>query len=97
MTKTLHDLKIAEKVAQDNYEAAKKQEEEAQAALDLATQQEADAEKKRESGSILFVISGAGLVSKCRFHSSCRGGPTWVVPHTARPARVICIHNRHKQ
>ena len=79
-SKTLQDLKIAEKVAQDNYEAAKKQEEEAQAALDLAT----DAEKQRNAGSILFVISGAGLVSKCRFHSRCRGGPTRVVPHTTR-------------
>ena len=57
MNKTLQDLKIAEKVAQDNY-----CEEEAQAALDLAT----DAEKQRDAGSILFVISGAGLVSRCR-------------------------------
>ena len=64
--KTLQDLKIAEKVAQDAYDEAKKQDDDAKAALDLATQQDADEEKKRDAGFIPFEISGAGLVSKCR-------------------------------
>ena len=65
-SKTLQDLKIAEKVAQDAYDEAKKQDDDAKAALDLATQQDADEEKKRDAGFIPFEISGAGLVSKCR-------------------------------
>ncbi len=65
-SKTLHDLKIAEKVVQDAYDEAKKHEEEAQAALDLATQQDADEEKKRKAGSILLTVFGEKLVSECR-------------------------------
>jgi hypothetical protein len=53
-------------VAQDAYDEAKKQDDDAKAALDLATQQEADAEKQREAGSILFVVFGEKLVSECR-------------------------------
>ena len=64
-SKTLQDLKIAEKVAQDAYDEAKKQDDDAKAALDLATQQEA-AEKKRKAGSILFTVFGEKLVSECR-------------------------------
>ena len=65
-SKTLQDLKIAEKAAQDAYDEAKKQDDDAKAALDLATQQEADAEKKRKAGSILFTVFGEKLVSECR-------------------------------
>ncbi len=65
-SKTLQDLKIAEKVAQDAYDEAKKQDDDAKAALDLATQQGADEEKKRDAGFIPFEISGAGLVCRCR-------------------------------
>ncbi len=67
----VQQLRDAEKSAQDTYNAAKKQEVEAQAALDLAEKQEADEEKKRaiataaaEAGFITFV--SAELVSRCR-------------------------------
>ena len=78
------------KIRKDAVKLAQAKLDEVTAALAEATKQEQDEEKKRadaESGFIMFVVSSEalGLVSRCRFHPYCGGGPTctWVVPHPA--------------